>query len=36
MTGDLMKVLKKLFGGLNLTWWKLILFAVIAGLRPLV
>lgn len=26
-----MKVLKKLFGGLNLTWWKLILFAVIAG-----
>ena len=31
MTGDLMKVLKKLFGGLNMTWWKLILFAVIAG-----
>lgn len=26
-----MKVLKKLFGGLNMTWWKLILFAVIAG-----
>ena len=26
-----MKVLKKLFGGLNMTWPKLILFAVIAG-----
>ena len=27
-----MKVLKKLFGGINLTWTKLIIFAVIAGI----
>ncbi len=26
-----MTAIKKLFGGINLTWWKLILFAVIAG-----